>query len=217
MLVALVWRDGNLAVKKRSRTLGLMTVAAIVLAAGASRRLGQPKQIVGFAGEALLERSLRLAREAGAAPVFAVLGANFARICAAVSFDAAIPVFNERWEQGISSSIQAGLRELDVRAPESAAALLLACDQPRLTTEHLRALIDAFNGQNAPSIAASAYADTLGIPAIFPRMTFPALQALAGDKGARNLLRQPPCPVVSVPFAGGEVDIDTPGDLDHLR
>jgi molybdenum cofactor cytidylyltransferase len=215
--VALVLPDGNLAVKKVSRTLSLMRVSAIVLAAGASRRLGQPKQIIGFAGEALLERALRLAREAGAGPVFAVLGANFARICAAISFNDAIPVFNERWEQGMSSSIQAGLRELDVRAPESEAALILACDQPRLTAEHLRALIEAFTRQGTSSIAASAYAETLGIPAVFPRMAFPDLHALVGDRGARSLLKRSPCPIVSVPFAGGEVDIDTPEDLDNLN
>jgi molybdenum cofactor cytidylyltransferase len=63
-----------------------MTVAAIILAAGASRRLGQPKQLVGFAGEMLLERALRLAREAGASPVLAVLGAHFAPICANIPF-----------------------------------------------------------------------------------------------------------------------------------
>lgn len=214
--VALVWLAANLAVKKSARTLGLMTVAAIVLAAGASRRLGQPKQLVGIAGESMLERALRLAKESGAVPVFAVLGANCAPICAAVSFNDAIPVFNERWQQGISSSIQAGLRELDVRVPDSEAALILACDQPRLTADHLRALIDAYNRQATPSITASAYADTLGIPAIFPRAVFPALHALGGDEGARSLLRLPKYPVVSVSFTGGEIDIDIPRDLDKL-
>jgi len=215
--VALVCPASNLAVKKSARTLGLMTVAAIVLAAGASRRLGQPKQLVGIAGEFLIERSLRLAREAGAAPVIAVLGANYAPICAAVLFHDAIPVFNERWQEGISSSIQAGLRELDVRVPDSRAVLILACDQPHLTAEHLHALIDAFDRQATPSIAASAYADTVGIPAIFPRVAFPELHALGGDRGARSLLQKPKYPVVSVTFTGGEIDIDTPSDLDKLK
>src|SRR5580658_48652 len=92
-------------------TLDAMPVAAIILAAGASRRLGQPKQLVGFAGETLLERALRLAKEANASPVLVVLGANFAPICASIPLDKAIPVLNERWELGMASSIQVGLHE----------------------------------------------------------------------------------------------------------
>ncbi len=193
-----------------------MPIAAIILAAGASRRLGQPKQLIGFEGEALLQRALRLAAEAGASPVLAVLGANFASICGSISFDRAIPVLNDKWNEGISTSIQAGLHELDVRAPESSAALLMTCDQPRLTACHLRGLIEAFSQHSEPVIAASAYSDSLGTPAVFPRMIFTALHALRGDKGARALLDKPPCPLVSLPFEGGEIDIDSPTDLRHL-
>ena len=154
--------------------------------------------------------------EAGASPVLAVLGANFASICGAVSFDRAIPVLNDRWNEGISTSIQAGLHELDVRAPQSSGALLMTCDQPRLTASHLRGLIEAFSEYSKPVVAASAYSDSLGTPAIFPRLAFPALQALRGDKGARALLTEPPCPLVSLPFEGGEIDIDSPADLRRL-
>ncbi len=194
-----------------------MPVAAIILAAGASRRLGQPKQLVGFAGEALLERALRLAKEAGASPVLVVLGANFAPICASIPFKEAIPVFNEKWEQGMATSIHAGLHEADVRAPESVGALVMSCDQPRLSAEHLRALLHAFAAQDKPTIIASTYAGGYGIPAVFPRSAYPKLHALHGDKGARSLLVKPPCPVVAFPFEGGEIDIDLPEDLAHLN
>jgi molybdenum cofactor cytidylyltransferase len=95
--------------------------------------------------------------------------------------------------------------------------MILSCDQPRLTADHLRALIEAFCEQAEPAIAASAYAGTLGIPAVFPRQVFSALQALSGDKGARALLMKPPCPLVAVDFAGGEIDIDLPADLAQLE
>jgi len=192
------------------------TVAAIVLAAGASRRLGQPKQLLMYDGETLLGRAIRLASEAGAAPVFAVLGAQHERILQAVKIREAFLVINDRWEQGISTSIHAGLDAVDEAATNVAGALILACDQPRLTADHLRALIEAFTAQLEPTIVASAYAGVLGIPAVFPRIVFAHLRALSGDKGARALLLRPPCPLITVPFHGGEVDIDQPADLNEL-
>jgi molybdenum cofactor cytidylyltransferase len=198
-------------------TLEPMAVAAIILAAGASRRLGQPKQLIGFRGESLLERALRLAHEAGAAPVLVVLGANFAPICAAIPFKDAIPVFNEKWEHGISTSIHAGLNEADVRAPQASGALLMACDQPRLSADHLRALMQTFADHAQQSIVASCYAGTHGIPAVFPRSVYGKLHALHGDRGARALLVKPPCPLITIPFEGGEIDIDLPSDLARLE
>jgi molybdenum cofactor cytidylyltransferase len=194
-----------------------MSIAAIILAAGASRRLGQPKQLVACAGESLLERALRLAREAGASPVLVVLGANFAPICASIPFNEAIPVFNEKWEQGISSSIHAGLNEADVRAPEATGALIMACDQPRLSADHLRGLLRLFSDQPERTIVASSYAGTNGIPAVFPRSVYGKLHSLHGDKGARALLAKPPCRLIVIPFEGGEVDIDLPSDLARLE
>jgi CTP:molybdopterin cytidylyltransferase MocA len=191
-----------------------MSFPAIVLAAGASRRLGQSKQLLKHGSETLLKRAIRLANEAGASPVFAVLGADFEIIKASVPFHDATVVFNGHWEQGIASSIHAGLKAVNGTQP--AAVLLLTCDQPRLTAAHLRGLTGAFAAQSAPSIVASTYAGVLGTPAVFPRAVFPELLALKGDKGARELLKEPSCPLVAVEFAGGEVDIDIPADLDHL-
>lgn len=190
-----------------------MAVAAIILAAGASRRLGQPKQLLEFHGEPLLERTLRMAAESGAEPVLAVLGPHFAAICAAVQFSSAIPVYNEQWELGMSASIHAGMNELSTRAPQSDGVLLMTCDQPRLTAEHLRGLLGLFAAQSPAAIVASSYAGTKGTPAIFPRAAFARLLALRGDKGARSVIAEPPCAVVMLPFKGGEVDIDSPGDL----
>ncbi len=192
-------------------------IAAIVLAAGASRRLGQPKQLLVHGGETLLARAIRLASEAGATPVLAVLGANFEIVCASMALDPAIPVINERWPQGISTSIHAGLKALDVVARNAAGALILNCDQLRLTADHLRVLIQTFTAQSEASIVASAYAGVQGAPAVFPRCAFPFLRALGGDKGARALLLDPPCPLLAVPFLGGEVDIDEPEDLTRLQ
>jgi CTP:molybdopterin cytidylyltransferase MocA len=192
-------------------------IPAIILAAGASRRLGQPKQLVRYNGETLLERAIRITAESGAAPILAVLGAHHEQISSSISFGPAFATFNPHWEQGIASSIHAGLETIEVLAPAASGALVLPCDQLRLSADHLRALLAAFAAQSETSIAASTYTEVLGIPAVFPRIAFAELLALQGDKGARALLLNPPCPVIEVPFAGGEIDIDHPADLDLLH
>jgi molybdenum cofactor cytidylyltransferase len=194
-----------------------MPLAAIILAAGASRRLGHPKQLVKFGGETLLERAIRLAAEGGASPVITVLGAHFIEICAAIPQDDSIRVLNDRWETGIASSIHTGIHLLDSILPDSPGTLIMTCDQPRLTAVHLRALLGVFDAQAEPSVVASAYAGAAGIPAAFPRSVFPRLRQLQGDQGARSLLANPPCPMIAVKFAGGEVDIDEPADLARLE
>ncbi|HUH62010.1 MAG TPA: nucleotidyltransferase family protein [Terracidiphilus sp.] len=193
-----------------------MQVAAIVLAAGASRRLGRPKQLLEIAGESLLARVVRLAAEAGAEPVIAVLGANCEIVRAAIASPNAICIVNENWGQGIASSIRAGLDALESHAADAAGALLLTCDQPRLTAPHLRSLLDRFAEQEGRPAVASRYASALGVPAVFPRNLFAGLRELRGDRGARSLLANPPCPLIEIEFPGGEIDIDTPADLTNL-
>jgi molybdenum cofactor cytidylyltransferase len=190
-----------------------MSVAAIIVAAGSSNRLGQPKQLVVIDGETLLRRAIRCAREAGASPLFVVLGAHRELIQNAIDFGAAKIVANDDWEEGLASSIRAGVRAVQAEAPTAEGLLLMTCDQPCVTAEHLRRLIQMSYAQSAPTAIASIYAGIRGIPAIFPRQATRDLLALRGDKGARVLLAQPPWPVISIALEGGEIDIDSPEDL----
>jgi molybdenum cofactor cytidylyltransferase len=194
-----------------------MSIAAVILAAGESRRLGKPKQLLVYRGESLLNRAIRLAQEAGALSVFAVLGAHFEIVSTSIEPTGATIIRNDRWEQGIASSIQAGLSAVNANAPQSSGVLLMGCDQPRLTAEHLRLLLDAFKGNASTSIVSSTYGGVRGVPAIFPRQAFSGLLTLSGDRGARSLIADPPCRVLTIPFAGGEVDIDSPEDISNLE
>jgi molybdenum cofactor cytidylyltransferase len=203
----------NLSPRANSSKLASMPVPAIILAAGASRRLGQPKQLVRIAGETLLARAIRIARAAGASPTLVVLGANREAILANVDLSATHPVTNPHWEQGIATSIHAGINALRQLDPTATAVMLLVCDQPSVTAEHLRSLMESHKQAGEPVIAASQYVGIAGIPAIFPASQFDSLLALRGDAGARHLLRNPPCPMIAIPFEGGEIDIDTPADL----
>jgi molybdenum cofactor cytidylyltransferase len=191
-----------------------MSIAAIIVAAGASSRLGQPKQLVMVDGQPLLQRTVRCAREAGAEPVFVVLGAYSDVIEKAIDFGTAKIVRNHDWEEGLASSIRAGVTAVNART-EAAGVLLMTCDQPRMTATHLRKMIKVFDTR-LQTVIASVYGGTRGVPVLFPRVLFPDLLALRGDKGARGLLATASLPVVEVQFEGGEVDIDRPEDLMEL-
>lgn len=190
-------------------------VPAVIMAAGSSSRLGQPKQLLMVDGEPLLQRAIRVACEAGAGPVFIVLGANRELIENSVDFSVVKIIVNDHWDEGLASSIRAGI-EVVRSAADALGVLLMTCDQPRVTAQHLWRMIDAFSHTGDATVA-SVYAGTRGIPAIFPRSAFDDLCALHGDKGARGLLANSPWPVTEIPLEGGEVDIDRPEDLERLR
>ncbi len=194
-----------------------MAVPAIILAAGSSRRLGRPKQLLEVDGETMLARTIHAARHSGAEPVLVVLGAHAHEISASVPLNDVVTVLNPEWQEGIASSLRAGIRSLLSSVPDAAGVILLVCDQPRLGAAHIRALIEDFHASSETAAIASTYGGGRGIPAIFPRVLFPRLLALAGDRGARGILADSHCPIAEVPLAGGEIDIDSPADLERLK
>ena len=193
-----------------------MGFPAIVLAAGASLRLSRPKQLLTLDGETLLARTIRLACEADADPVLLILGAHAAAISVSAPTHQVVTILNADWQEGIASSVRAGVRALQSCLPDATGTLLLVCDQPRLSAAHLRNLIHTFDSSDGAAVVASTYSGARGIPAIFPRLLFARLLALTGDKGARSILADPRCAILEVPFAGGEIDIDSAADLDQL-
>lgn len=190
--------------------------AAVVLAAGASSRLGQPKQLIQIDGESLLHKTARLALEAGCSPVFVVLGFEAAQMR---PYLAGLPVeiaLNDDWREGMGSSLCHGIEAVRKSAPLPNAALVLVCDQPRLTAGHLRDLLSLHIASPAgreTGITASVYAHTAGVPAIFPARLFSTLAAIQGDRGARDVLRAHTTNVQAIPWPGGQFDLDRPEDL----
>ncbi len=192
--------------------------AALVLAAGGSSRLGQPKQLVRIAGESLLCRTVRLGAESGFAPIYLVLGAFAQTMRNELQAHAhrlpVITVENPAWETGMGSSLAVGVnRALEHSSP--AHLLLLVCDQPRLTADLLRTMREAHLASGT-AITAASYAGRLGVPAIFTACRFPELLAIPGDRGARAVLVRYASEVLEIPFPGGEIDVDTREDLAYL-
>ncbi len=183
------------------------TITTVVLAAGASTRLGRPKQLVLLDGVPLVARAARTALDAGLGPVVVVLGAEAEAVERAVAGLDVRCVRNARWEAGVGTSIAAGIAAAgDDQA--CAAAIVLACDQPGVTAKHLRALAAAWRAGRAEAVG-SAYGGTIGIPVLFARSRFAALAALAPGAGAKTLLAGS----ASVPCEACAEDVDTPDDL----
>ncbi|MGA7525529.1 MAG: nucleotidyltransferase family protein [Acidobacteriaceae bacterium] len=189
--------------------------AAVVLAAGASTRLGQAKQLIELDGESLLRRTARLALEAGCAPVVVVLGYEAERIAAELTDLSVEPVVNPEWRQGMGSSLRCGVAAPVICRIMPTNILLLVCDQPRLTVDHLRALL-AHHAAESVAITASQYAGRMGVPAVFAAGIVPELLQCTGDQGARELIRLDATRVQLVPWPGGAIDIDRPEDREDL-
>lgn len=210
-----------------------LPVAGLLLAAGASRRLGTPKQLLRDAdGTTRVRRVATDLVAAGLDPVVVVTGAESDAVAAELADLPVRVVHHAEWADGMGSSIAAGVGAIAEREPDpdpsSAGVLIAACDMPSVDAAHLAMLRERF--LTAGLRVASDYRDpagaatdearvpaarggpvTVGIPAVFPTTDFDRLRSLAGDRGAKFLLQSPD--TVHVPLPGGSLDLDTPDDV----
>lgn len=184
-----------------------MSIPAIILAAGASRRMGRPKQLIVWDGEAMLHRTVRMACEVGCDPVIVVLGCEAESMHTAVTDLPVCCITNLDWTEGLASSIRAGVTALPTNA---GAVLLMVCDQPSLDDALLRSMVEAHHLRRE-AIVACVYGGTRGVPVIFPRSCFEDMLRLRGDRGAKVLLDSEN--VIEVPFPDGALDLDKPEDI----
>jgi molybdenum cofactor cytidylyltransferase len=197
--------------KEHETEHGFDTLWCVVLAAGGSSRLGRPKQLVRRNGRTLIARVAGQARSLVGRRVVVVVGAEAARVRAALRGSGCSVVSNPRWREGLASSLRVGLAALPRRAR---AALILLSDQPRVPGRALERMVTRW--KQAPHRAvAAAYSQRLGVPAILPRRAWREAAGLEGDVGARALLAAM-ANVISVELPEAAYDIDTPADLGQL-
>jgi molybdenum cofactor cytidylyltransferase len=182
-------------------------IVGVVLAAGASSRLGQPKQLLPFRGRPLLEHTLATVARAGLDEIIVVLGGGAEAILARVDLQGARPVVNPRYLEGQSTSLTTGLAAVNDAAE---AVVFILGDQPLQAAETIDALIATYRQTGAP-ILVPTHGGVRGNPVLFARLLFPRLAALTGDQGARPILRANPELVREVAVAGDAppADIDT--------
>jgi molybdenum cofactor cytidylyltransferase len=180
----------------------------IILAAGASTRLGKPKQLLPYKGTTLLLHAIDEAKLSRAEQILVVLGANYDRIQKEIPFGKKIKIIvNEDWAEGIASSIRSGIGLLR-QTIKPDCAILAVCDQPYIHSDLFNSLMDSYV-ETKKQIVACQYERTLGTPVLFDKSFFDQLMQLKGDQGAKNIITRHPDQTTTIPFQSGQIDIDT--------
>lgn len=189
-----------------------MSLHIIVLAAGASTRLGQPKQLVKLGGRPALHRVVSSAVAVAGHAVTVILGAHARDLTRMLAHSPVSVLVNRQWEEGVASSIRYGLSSLPSTCD---AAMILFGDQVAVTADDLKRLVAAWKDQDNV-VAAASYRQGADLPAIFPRMCFGDLAELRGEQGVRVVIERNAFRLVRVPMPNAAVELDTPEDLAAL-
>lgn len=188
----------------------------VVLAAGASKRMQQAKQLLDFQGETFLRRAVLTAIESICNPVIVVLGANLEMMKKEIEDLPFEICFNENWQNGLSSSIKAGVKKLTETNPEISAVVLTLCDQPLVGSDSINRIVEAFYETKKPIVAAE-YKNTVGVPALFSRIFFDDLLKLEDDKGAKKFISERQQFLHKIILPEAAFDIDTIEDYENLK
>ena len=191
-----------------------MKTGIILLAAGSSSRLGRAKQLIEFQGKTLIQKAIDEANKSQADCLVVVLGSNTELIQTGFESSSAPLIINSDWQQGMSSSMQAGLRFLMENEVIEQVVLML-CDQPFVDASLLDELITA-KETSGKGIVAAAYSNTLGVPALFDRRYFEELVQLTGSEGAKKVIFNHQAEVHALDFPLGAVDLDTEEDINQF-
>lgn len=187
----------------------------IILAAGNSSRLGQPKQLLTFKDTTLLKNTIEAASLLPNAIVVVVIGSRHELMINELDSSKIKISFNENWESGMSSSIVKGMNDLLLINPDIEKCIISVCDQPFISHSVFENLIEEYN-KEGKGIVASSYVETVGTPVLFDKKYFKDLLELKGQEGAKKILAKFQNDLNTVSFERGNIDIDTPEDYDKL-
>jgi len=192
----------------------MRTTDAILLAAGKSERMGQPKQLLDINGVPMIVHAINTLRQcASIRHLVVVLGYQAFRVQNLINKNKIIIVENQNWSEGMGSSLRVGLRKILEALPAADDILVSVCDQPLLTGKILESLISK---HQAGKITAAQYGNATGTPAIFDRSFLPELLSVPDQSGARKLFEKHPDKLKTIPFPGGAFDLDTWEDYQNF-
>ncbi len=190
-------------------------IGLILLAAGESKRMGVPKQLLEYQGHSLIRHATEIAIASICRPIVVVLGAYGDRLKSEID---SLPVTicqNLDWQQGMSTSISVGIKRLTTTASKINGVIIALADQPLITAQVYNQLVERYQETQQKAIA-SIYSDTLGVPALFDRILFPQLLNIKAKGGAKQLLTKYSDRTLNLNVPEAAIDIDTPNDYQNL-
>jgi len=193
----------------------LAKYGAVILAAGNSSRLGQPKQLVKFRDQTLLNITVSAATSAVGKQTIIVTGAHRGLLAEELRHLPVHIIHNPYWQEGMSSSICYGLINLLKIFPYLDGVIFLVCDQPFISAALLKIMISE-QDKTGKNIIPASYNNTTGVPVLFTYKYFSNLINLKGNEGAKSLLKEFPEDMATVDFPEGAIDIDTAEDYANL-
>lgn len=190
-------------------------IPILLLAAGASSRMGQPKQLLPWGSQTLIEHQILTLLETGY-PVNVVIGSNSDLIQPVIQKYPVDIFINTDWESGMGSSISGGISQIIQRFPEAAGVLITLIDQPMVTTFYLEKMLYAYQPDSQQIIASSSASGWTGVPVLFDQFYFKELSELSNDEGAKKITKRHEESVIFM--EGGELleDMDTPETYQKL-
>lgn len=193
-----------------------MKLGVLILAAGESKRMGNPKQLLSWKDKSLIQHAIDSVSELNYDHAFLVVGAYSERILGTIDKKGLDTVFNDRWEDGMASSLAFGLKQLLKTEPDLGAVLITLADLPLIGVGHLELLCRAYQS-TAKQIIATQYKDTMGVPVVFGKKYFEELLLLNGDAGAKMILKKHADEIHYVESEQPYFDVDTPEAYERLK
>jgi len=190
-------------------------IGIIILAAGESKRMGSPKQLLDIGGKSLILRTAEVALATDCYPIVMVIGANKAKIAPEIATLPLTIIDNPMWHEGMSSSVKMGLAGVYMTYKEVEAVIMLVCDQPYLSVSLLERMVEIYKTKK-PKLIACKYGDEIGVPALFDRSLLHELLEIKGDKGAKSVVMNHLDDAYMLNFEAGSIDLDTPDEYQNF-
>jgi molybdenum cofactor cytidylyltransferase len=184
--------------------------AIVILAAGGSRRMGQPKQLLPFRERTLLRHAVETAVESMCRPILVVIGAHAELVSLELQSLPVLIAYNPEWASGIGSSLRLAIQTLGAIDAIEGVVITLS-DQPLVTAVAVNRIVEA-HYQTGKDIVASEYADTHGVPLFIGKRFFDEISALAGTEGAKRVIDRHLEEMTTVPLVEAAFDVDTPDE-----
>jgi len=193
-----------------------MKTVCLLLAAGSSSRMGQPKMLLDFNGKTLLQHIIDEVKQLNDVSLLVITGCYHDLLKEILQAQQISFIQNEQWEVGMGTSIQKGIIYLQEHSSDTDNVMILVCDQPYISSGLLQQMIDA-KQSTGKGIAACTYHGITGTPVLFDKKYFNQLTMLQGLYGAKKIIQQFTDDITPINFPAGAIDIDTPDDYNKLK